>query len=110
MYNPSVCQVIKDNLEIKKYQSFPYYIYKINDLINIDSSIREYYKNYLIDYNSEKYLLFYHKFDCDFISDDAFGNNVFINYKTIEPYLTTVQKQIINDTEIQKSQLLFLKD
>ncbi len=111
MYDPSICQVLKtDKLDKEIYHTFPYYLYKINDLIPISNEVKKYYNDYLIDYNDEKYLLFKHRFDCDFISDKAFGDNVFVPYYKIYPFISDVQKQIIKEMRINEEELLILKD
>lgn len=111
MLDISVCEVQKIDTKTLKnsiYMTFPYVIYKINDLIQITDEIREYYKDYYFYENNEPYLVFKYKFDLNYLNLEAFDNNVFISINEARKYLSPELIETINKMSILYDRLLFL--
>ena len=107
----SICEVQKVDLKTLKnsvYMTFPYGIYKINDLLPITDEIRNYYKDYYFYENDEPYLVFKYKFDINYLNLEAFGENTFISINEAKPYISPELFDSINSVSIPNDRLLFL--
>jgi len=113
IYSDITVGIVQDMSKILKirnteYMTFPYIMYKVNDLLKMDNVVKE-YKNYLYEENSEaRYLVFKYSHDIKYIDAAIFGNEGALTFDNIQNHLSFEQQKILS--KFNKKDIIFIKD
>jgi len=100
----SVCEVqdmkLVKNIKNSKYITFPYIMYKVNDLLPITPEVLIVYDELLYKDSYVEYLVFEYKFDVKYVDPGVFGDCEALTFEQVKSSLSTDQQYVVSKLKL----------